>query len=69
MNKRTESQVLKSACTAIVISLYQIDSKQLDTGISKLDLMRKTPLKKIIIEFENVTRKGQATQVNLTNAE
>lgn len=61
--------MLKSACTAIVISLYQIDSKQLDTGISKLDLMRKTPLKKIIIEFENVTRKGQATQVNLTNAE
>ena len=42
----------------------------LDLGISKLDLNRKTPLKKIIIEYENNSKKGgQAVRVNLNAAE
>ncbi len=62
---KVDSQALKSACTAIVISLHQIDVKLLEAGISKLDLARKTPLKKVVIEFENVSKRGQAQQVNL----
>lgn len=55
---KVDSQSLKSACTAIIISLHQIDVKLLDNGISKLDLARKTPLKKVVIEFENVSKRG-----------
>lgn len=57
---KVDSQALKSACTAIIIGLHQIDSKLLEAGISKLDLTRKTPLKKVVIEFENVSKRGQA---------
>jgi|LakMenEpi03Aug12_release.lakeMendotaPanAssembly.Ray.scaffolds.fasta_scaffold6853613_1 hypothetical protein len=42
----------------------------LDNGIGKLDLNRKTPLKKIIIEYENNSKKGgQAVRVNLNAVE
>ena len=49
----------------MIISLYQIDSKLLEAGIAKLDIGRKTPLKKVIIEHENINKKGQGMQVNL----
>ena len=66
---KLDSQPLKSACTALIISLHQIDAKLLEQGISKLDLARKTPLKKVVIEFENVSKRGQALQVNLNAQE
>jgi hypothetical protein len=49
---------LRSSCSSIVLSLYQIDAKLLDAGIGKLDLLRKTPMKKLFIETETNQRKG-----------
>lgn len=55
MNASTpdEEQQLKSICTQIIVSLYQIDSSLLDQGVNKLDFTKKTPLRKVMIEYEN----------------
>ena len=50
----------------MITSLYQIDRDLLEVGIAKLDLSKKTPLKKVIIEYENLTKKGKSMQVNIT---
>lgn len=59
----TDEPQLKSVCTQLVLSLYQIDSKLLEAGVSKLDFTRKTPMRKITIEFENTQSKGRGVQV------
>jgi hypothetical protein len=41
------------------VSLFQIDAKLLDQGVQQLDFTKKTHLKKIIIELENSSQKGQ----------
>ena len=64
MNHHSEKEpMLKSTCTAIVVSLCQIDAKLLDAGVTKLDFTKKTPIRKVMIEFENQQNKGGNMQV------
>lgn len=62
MGRAADEPALKSTCTQLVISLYQIDSKLIDEGVRKLDFSKKTHLKKIIIELENTKDKGLVNQ-------
>ena len=50
--------LLKTTCTQIIVSLCQIDVKLLEAGVAKLDFTKKTPIRKIMIEFENQAQKG-----------
>ena len=36
-----------------------IDMKLFETAVSKLDVLRKTPMRKIMIELDNLQRKGK----------
>jgi hypothetical protein len=36
-----------------------IDSKLLESSVGKLDVNRKTPMRKIMIELDNLQRKGK----------
>jgi len=52
-NEIHEETAVKSVCAQIVNNLYAIDYKLLDATVSKLDdINRKTPLRKVIIEYE-----------------
>ena len=55
--------LLKTTCSSIIVSLYQIDAKVLEAGVAKLDFTKKTPIRKIMIEFENQAQKGGNLQV------
>ena len=55
--------LLKTTCSSIIVSLCQIDSKVLEAGVAKLDFTKKTPIRKIMIEFENQAQKGGNLQV------
>lgn len=50
MSPPEEDQAIKSICTQIVISLYNIDHELLEQGVNKLDFTKKTPIKKVMIE-------------------
>ena len=61
-------QVLRKQCDQIVQNLYAIDYKLLDTSISKLPVIKKTPLRKLIIDYEQQQKKGKAL-VDLNNSQ
>ena len=54
---------LRSICTQIIVSLYNIDSELLDQGVNKLDFTKKTPIRKVMIEHENLSQKHKNLQV------
>ena len=56
---QVEDQAMKKVCIEIVNCLYAIDYKLLDVNIQKLNLTRKTPLRKVVIEFENSSKSGK----------
>mmetsp|Transcript_6131 Transcript_6131/g.8239 ORF Transcript_6131/g.8239 Transcript_6131/m.8239 type:complete len:172 (-) Transcript_6131:1117-1632(-) len=58
-----EEPALKSICTQIIISLYNIDSQLLEQGVNKLDFTKKTPIRKVMIEHENMAAKHKNLQV------
>ena len=43
--------------------MCQIDAKVLEACVAKLDFTKKTPIRKIMIEFENQAQKGGNLQV------
>jgi hypothetical protein len=46
--------MIKQVCSQLIHTLYSIDYKLLDTSVSKLkDINKKTPLRKVIIEYES----------------
>jgi len=52
-NEVQEETAVKTICSQIINNLYAIDYKLLDATVSKLDdINRKTPLRKVIIEYE-----------------
>ena len=54
MNSYADKEpLLKTTCSSIIVSLCQIDAKVLEAGVAKLDFTKKTPIRKIMIEFEN----------------
>jgi len=53
MNLSGDDQAIKNLCIQILVSLHQIDSKLLEQSVSKQDMIRKTPLRKTIIELEH----------------
>ena len=53
MNLASDDATVKTICTQIIISLNQIDPCLLDNGVGKLDFKRKTPVRKVMIEYEN----------------
>jgi hypothetical protein len=63
-----EEPVIKSICTQIIISLYSIDDQLLDQGVNKLDFMKKTPIRKVMIEHEYQISKHKDLKV-ITNNE
>jgi hypothetical protein len=63
MNHASEDASLKTMCTQIIISLKQIDPELLEQGVGKLDFKRKTPVRKVMIEYENQQVKGKNFQV------
>jgi len=54
----TDSKV-KQLSTSIILHLYSVDYKLLDSSVSKLSLNRKTPLRKIIIEHETSQKQNK----------
>jgi len=39
----------------MIINLHQIDPKLLEAGVAKLDFTKKTPIRKVMIEYDNMT--------------
>ena len=59
-NEIHEETAVKSICSQIINNLYAIDYKLLDATVSKLDdINRKTPLRKVIIEYETAQKTGK----------
>jgi hypothetical protein len=55
-----EEAVVKGICVQIINNLYAIDYKLLDQTVGKLDdILRKTPLRKAIIELESQQKAGK----------
>ena len=50
-----EEPTIKSICTQIIVSLFNIDNELLEQGVNKLDFTKKTPIRKVMIEHENMT--------------
>ena len=63
-----DEPVLKSICSQIIITLYDIDIQLLEQGVNKLDFKKKTPIRKIMIEHENLISKHKNLKV-ITNNE
>jgi len=57
-----EEPLLKTSCSQIIISLYQIDQKLLDSSVSKLEVAKKSHIRKVMIEFENLHQKTKGLQ-------
>jgi len=58
-----EEPTIKSICTQIIVSLMNIDNQLLDQGVNKLDFTKKTPIRKVMIEHENLTAKHKDLHV------
>ena len=59
-NEVQEETAVKTICSQIINNLYAIDYKLLDATVSKLDdINRKTPLRKVIIEYETAQKQGK----------
>lgn len=56
--------LIKNGCSTIITTLYQIDAKLLDQGVSKLEVSKKSHIRKVMIEFENLNQKTKGLQVN-----
>ena len=69
MSPPEEEPTLKSICTQIIVSLYNLDSELLDQGVNRLDFTKKTPIRKVMIEHENLTQKHKNLQVITSNKE
>ena len=67
MSPPEEEPTLKSICTQIIVSLYNLDSELLDQGVNRLDFTKKTPIRKVMIEHENLTQKHKNLQVITNN--
>lgn len=52
-----EDLAIKSICTQIIITLFNIDTHLLEQGVNKLDFTKKTPIRKVMIEHENMSAK------------
>ena len=64
-----EEPTIKSICTQIIVSLYNIDHDLLEQGVNKLDFTKKTPIRKVMIEHENLSQKHKNLQVITTPKE
>ena len=66
MPKIEEEPAIKSICTQIIVSLHNIDHELLESGVNKLDFTKKAPIRKFMIEHENLSQKNKNLQV-ITN--
>lgn len=66
-NQGEEEPALKSICTQIIVSLFDIDYQLLEQGVTKLDFTKKTPIRKVMIEHENLTSKHKDLKVLTPN--
>ena len=64
-----EEPTIKTICTQIIVSLYNIDHDLLEQGVNKLDFTKKTPIRKVMIEHENLSQKHKNLQVITTAKE
>lgn len=55
MPKIDEEPAIKSIATQIIVSLHNIDSELLESGVNKLDFTKKAPIRKFMIEHENLS--------------
>lgn len=67
MSQVDDEPAIKSICTQIIINLYNVDSSLLETGVNKLDFTKKTPIRKVMIEHENLTSKHKNLHVVTDN--
>ena len=63
MSAQEEEPAIKSICTQIIITLYNTDAQLLEQSVGKLDFTRKTPIRKVMIEHENLASKHKNLQV------
>jgi hypothetical protein len=54
-----EDQMVKGICVQIVLNLHAIDYKLLEACVGKLEVARKTPLRKTMIELEHQQKQGK----------
>jgi len=55
MPKIDEEPAIKSISTQIIVSLHGIDNELLESGVNKLDFTKKAPIRKFMIEHENLS--------------
>ena len=67
MSAQEEEPAIKSICTQIIVTLINIDTQLLEQGVGKLDFTKKTPIRKVMIEHENMTSKHKNLQVITSN--
>ena len=57
LNPQDEEPAIKSICTQIIMTLHHVDSQLLEQSVNKLDFTKKTPIRKVMIEQENLQSK------------
>ena len=63
MSAQEEEPAIKSICTQIIITLYNTDAQLLEQSVGKLDFTKKTPIRKVMIEHENLASKHKNLHV------
>ena len=63
MISQEEEPAIKSICTQMIVNLYNIDTELLEKSVNKLDFTKKTPIRKVMIEHENLYHRNKNLQV------
>ena len=63
MIAQEDEPAIKSICTQIIVNLFNIDTELLEQGVNKLDFTKKTPIRKVMIEHENLSQRHKNLQV------
>ena len=63
MIAQEDEPAIKSICTQIIVNLFNIDMELLEQGVNKLDFTKKTPIRKVMIEHENLSQRHKNLQV------
>jgi hypothetical protein len=59
-----EEAGIKNIAVQILMSLIGIDSQLVDVSLSKLDPAKRAPLRKVMIEIDNMNSNGKGVVIN-----
>jgi len=59
MSGAAEEPAIRSTCQQIIASLQGIDSKLLEAAVSRMEVGKRNPIRKTMIEHEQLQRQGK----------